>query len=174
MSYEMYRYIFLGALIACGIFFVIAVVLFFTLKIPKVISDLTGRTARKAIENIRMQNEQSGDKTYQSSAVNLERGKLTDKISQSGRLMPRDATPFGTGVITEKISTMELEQPVGETDVLDQPAGETDILAPVAGETDVLAPVAGETEVLSSVEQPVQAFTIEYEITFIHTDEVIA
>lgn len=164
MSYEMYRYIFLGALIACGIFFVIAVILFFTLKIPKVISDLTGRTARKAIENIRMQNEQSGDKTYQSSAVNLERGKLTDKISQSGRLMQRDATPFGTGVITEKISTMELEQPAGETDVLDQPVGETDVLTPVAGETEVLAPV----------EQPVQAFTVEYEITFIHTSEVIA
>lgn len=174
MSYEMYRYIFLGALIACGIFFVIAVILFFTLKIPKVISDLTGRTARKAIENIRMQNEQSGDKTYQSSAVNLERGKLTDKISQSGRLMPRDATPFGTGVITEKISTMELEQPAGETDVLDQPIGETDVLAPAVGETDVLAPAAGETEVLAPVEQPVQAVTVEYEITFIHTSEVIA
>lgn len=174
MSYEMYRYIFLGALVACGVFFVIAVILFFTLNIPKVISDLTGRTARKAIENIRMQNEQSGDKTYQSSAVNLERGKLTDKISQSGRLMPRDATPFGTGVITEKISTMELEQPAGETDVLDQPVGETDVLTPIAGETDVLASAAGETEVLALVEQPVQAFTIEYEITFIHTDEVIA
>lgn len=174
MSYEMYRYIFLGALIACGIFFVIAVILFFTLKIPKVISDLTGRTARKAIENIRMQNEQSGDKTYQSSAVNLERGKLTDKISQSGRLMPRDATPFGTGVITEKISTMELEQPAGETDVLDQPVGETDVLAPMAGETDVLTSVSGETEVLAPAEQPVQAFTVEYEITFIHTSEVIA
>jgi len=174
MSYEMYRYIFLGALIACGIFFVIAVILFFTLNIPKVISDLTGRTARKAIENIRMQNEQSGDKTYQSSAVNLERGKLTDKISRSGRLMPRAGTPFGTGVITEKISTAELEQPVGETDVLDQPAGETDVLTSIAGETDVLAPAAGETEVLAPVNQPVQVFTIEYEITFIHTDEVIA
>jgi len=173
MSYEIYRYIFLGALIACGIFFIVAVILFFTLNIPKVISDLTGRTARKAIENIRMQNEQSGDKTYQSSAVNLERGKLTDKISRSGRLIPRDATPFGTGVITEKISTMELEQPAAETDVLNQPVGETDVLAPIAGETDVLSPAAGETEVLSSVEQSVQAFTVEYEITFIHTTEVI-
>ena len=174
MSYEMYRYIFFGALIACGVFFVIAVILFFTLKIPKVISDLTGRTARKAIESIRMQNEQSGDKTYQSSAVNLERGKLTDKISQSGRLMSRDATPFGTGVITEKISTMELEQPAGETEVLNQLVGETDVLAPVAGETDVLAPAAGETELLAPTEQSVQAFTIEYEITFLHTSEVIA
>ncbi len=172
MSYEMYRYIFLGGLIACGIFFVIAVVLFFTMRIPKVISDLTGRTARKAIENIRLQNEQSGDKTYQSSAVNLERGKLTDKISRSGRLVPRDATPFGTGVITEKISTQRLK-PLDETAVLEV-TEETSVLTAEMGETSVLAPEAGETSVLSPAEQPAQAFTVEFEITFIHTSEVIS
>lgn len=162
MSYEMYRYIFYGALIACGVFFVLAVVLFFTLKIPKVISDLSGRTARKAIEQIRKQNEKSGDKAHQSSAVNRERGRLTDKISQSGRLMPRAATPFGTGIITRELSSME------------QPAGETDVLYAPAGETDVLAPAGGETEVLTVAEQPAQAFAVEYEITFIHTSEVIS
>ena len=146
MTYDMYRYIFLGALIASGVFFVIAVILFFTLKIPKVISDLSGRTARKAIENIRMQNEQSGDKTYQSSAVNLERGKLTDKISRSGRLVPKGPTPFGTGVITEKISTMELEPLAAETDVLSV-TEETSVLS-AAEETSVLSSPAGETEVL--------------------------
>lgn len=172
MSYELYRYIFLGALIACGVFFVIAVVLFFTLRIPKVISDLTGRTARKAIENIRLHNEQSGDKTYQSSAVNLERGKLTDKISHSGRLVPRNATPFGTGVITEKISTQQLDISA-ETDVLTV-TEETTVLSAPAGETEVLVSAAGETEVLAPAEQPVQAFSVEYEITFIHTNEVIA
>ncbi len=172
MTYEVYRYIFLGALIACGIFFLLAVVLFFTLKIPKVISDLTGRTARKAIENIRMQNEQSGDKSYQSSAVNLERGKLTDKISNSGRIVPRESTPFGTGVITEKISTAKLDA-AEETTVLSA-TEETTVLSAPAGETDVLAPTFGETEVLAPAEQPVQTFTIEYEITFVHTSEVIA
>ena len=171
MSYEMYRYIFLGALAGCGLFFIVSVILFFALNIPKVISDLSGRTARKAIERIRMQNEQSGDKTYQSSAVNLERGKLTDKISKSGRLVPREATPFGTGVITEKISTMKLA-PAGETDVLEV-SEETSVLTAPAGETDVLTSVAGETEVLTAVQQPVQAFCVEYEITFIHTNEVI-
>ena len=185
MSYETYRYIFIGALIACGVFFAIAAVLFFTLKIPKVISDLSGRTARKAIENIRLHNEQSGDKTYQSSAVNLERGKLTDKISKSGRIVQRAETPFGTGKITEKISTMRLDQPAGETDVLtvaeetsvlSSPAGETEVLAPAfgetaSGETDVLAPAE---ETAAPAEQVAQAFTVEYEITFIHTSEVIA
>ena len=173
MTYDVYRYVFLGGLIACGIFLLIAILLFFTLRIPKVISDLTGRTARKAIENIRMQNEQSGDKTYQSSAVNLERGKLTDKISQSGRLVPRGESPFGTGVITEKISTQQLE-PVGETEVLTYDAGETEVLTYDAGETTLLSHDSGETTVLASPEQSVQAFTVEYEITYIHTNEVIA
>lgn len=188
MSYEVYRYIFLGALIACGVFFAIAVTLFFTLKIPKVISDLSGRTARKAIENIRQQNEQSGEKTYQSSQVNLERGKLTDKISKSGRLVPRNETPFGTGVITEKISTQKLDtagetdvlaEPAGETTLLTEPAGETSLLAEPAGETTVLGAPVGETAVLGAPEQMQTpqnqgAFTIEYEITYIHTGEVIA
>ena len=57
MTYEMYRYVFLGGAIASGLMFAVSIVLFFTLKIPKVISDLTGRTARKAIEDIRLQNE---------------------------------------------------------------------------------------------------------------------
>lgn len=163
MTYEMYRYVFLGAAALAAILFVISVVLFVTLRIPKVISDLTGRTARKAIETIRLQNEQSGDKSYQSSAVNLERGKLTDKISRSGRLVSRDATPFGTGVITEKISTQKLSQDdSGETTVLDADAGETTVLNSGAGETTVL-----------DAEEP-KTFTIEYEITFVHTDEVIA
>lgn len=172
LTYQTYRYIFLGALIACGVFFVISAILFFTLRIPKVISDLSGRTARKAIENIRMQNEQSGDKTYQSSAVNLQRGKLTDKISRSGRLLTRHETPFGTGVITEKISTQKLSH-AEETEVLST-GNETTVLSESAGETDVLVAPAGETEVLAPAEQPVQAFSVEFEITYIHTNEIIA
>lgn len=167
MTYEMYRYVFFGALIACGLFFLIAVALFFVLSIPTVISDLTGRTARKAIEDIRKQNEQSGDKTYRSSAVNRERGKLTDKISQSGRLVPRGGTPFGTGFITEKISTQQLDT-AGETDVLSA----TEDFSSAAGETDVLNATMGQTDVLAPAES-VQGFTVEFEITFIHTNEVI-
>lgn len=167
MSYEMYRYVFLGAAIACGVFLVISIVLFFALRIPKVLSDLTGRTERKAIEAIRMQNEKSGDKSYQSSPVNLERGKLTDKISRSGRLIPREGSPFGTGIITEKISTQRLsaEDYTDETAVLT-----------ASEETAVLDTSMGETAVLHAEENTPteQAFVVEYEITIIHTNEVIA
>lgn len=185
MTYEICRYIFFGGLVACGVFFIIAAILFFAFKIPKVISDLSGRTAKKAIENIRMQNEASGDKAYKSSAVNLERGKITDKISKSGRLIKHPETPFGTGKITEKISTQKLDT-ANETTVLSASettvlsASETTVLSAPAGETDVLMPEMGETAVLSAaqpavpVTQAAQAFAVEHEITYIHTNEVIS
>ena len=152
MTYEIYRYIFIGAAILCGIMAITSVFLFFYLKIPRVIGDLTGATARKAIEEIRQQNESSGHKTYKSSLVNQERGKLTDKISPSGNLYPRETDPLGGAMATEKIGTEQLYYESGETDVLDTTGSE-------------------ETSVLSNV--MTDAFVVEHEITFIHTNEMI-
>lgn len=161
MSYEIYRYIFYGGAILAAVMLVVTVILFFVYKIPTVIGDLTGANARKAIENIRNQNESSGDKLYKTSQVNRERGKLTDKISPSGSLMKDPSGHFAGAMATEKISTQEL--PPEETTVLD-----------VSNETTVLDNAgAGETTVLTTEDTPA-TFQIEFEITFIHTDEVIA
>lgn len=150
MTYEVYRYIFIGAAILCGIMAATSVFLFFFLKIPKVIGDLTGSTARKAIEEIRQQNENSGHKTYKTSLVNQQRGKLTDKISPSGNLYPAGTDPLGGAMATEKIGTQQLEYMGNDTELLSDIGSE-------------------ETSVLSNV----NAFVVEQEITFIHTDEVI-
>lgn len=163
MSYEIYRYIFIGAAILCGAMLITSILLFILLKIPKVIGDLTGRTARKAIENIRNQNESSGDKTYRSSLVNQERGKLTDKISPSGRLMKNPTDILGGAMATEKIGTQQLVS--DETAVLDS-GNETTVLT---GELSS----GNETTVLSQEDIPNNVFEIEYEITYIHTNEVI-
>lgn len=167
MTYDIYRYIFIGAAILCGIMFIVSILVFIFLKIPKVISDLTGATARKAIKNIREQNEASGDKGYKVSAFNEARGKLTDKISPSGNVVQQYQAQM-RGIDTTKISTQELqvEEHANETTVLDNTG---------AGETSVLSEVmtSGETTVLSEATND-SAFTIEYEITFIHTNEIIA
>ena len=97
---------------------------------------------------------------------------MTDKISKSGRLVQKAPTPFGTGVITEKIATSRLEQPAGETEVLT--AEDTTVLSAPAGETDVLASSVGETAVLAADQPAAPVFAVEYEITFVHTNEVIA
>ena len=170
MSYEIYRYIFYGGAILAAVMLAVTVLLFFVYKIPTVIGDLTGANARKAIENIRNQNESSGDKLYKTSQVNRERGKLTDKISPSGSLMRDPSGVLGGGAMaTEKISTQELPQ-VDETTVLESDA--TTVLG--SNETTVLGNAsAGETTVLVAEDTPA-VFQIEYEITFIHTNEVIA
>lgn len=162
MSYEIYRYIFYGGAILAAVMLTVTVILFFVYKIPTVIGDLTGANARKAIENIRNQNESSGNKLYKTSQVNRERGKLTDKISPSGSLMRDPSGILGGGAMaTEKISTQQL--PPEETTVLDA-ANETTVL----DNSDV-----GETTLLDAVDTPA-TFQIEYEITFIHTNEVIS
>lgn len=166
MTYDVYRYIFLGAAAGAGVMLVLSAVLFFALRIPRVISDLTGRTAKRAIEKIRQLNEQTGNKAHNSSAVNLERGNVTDKISGSGRLIRRSVPKYATGMITEKISTQTL-YPASE--------GEQTTVLQTQEQTTVLDTCCGETEVLACTpEQPAQDITVEYEILFIHTDIVIA
>ncbi len=175
MTYDIYRYIFIGAAILCGIMFIVSILIFIFLKIPKVISDLTGATARKAIKNIREQNEASGDKAYKVSAFNEARGKLTDKISPSGNVIQQHQMQM-RGIDTTKIDTQELQvdETANQTTVLDS-YNETSVLDNTgAGETSVLSEVmtSGETTVLSEATND-SAFTIEYEITFIHTNEII-
>lgn len=163
MTYEIYRYIFLGGAILAGIMLVVSVLLFILLKIPTVIGDLTGANARKAIENIRSQNESTGNKTYRTSVVNRERGKLTDKITPSGRLIKNVSENLHGAMATEKIGTQQLQS--------ENVTNETTVLTDVA-ETTVLSG-ANETTLLTSPESS-QGFVVEYEITYIHTAEEIS
>ena len=192
MSYDIYRYIFLisaGLAVLC---LILSVILFFVLKIPRVIGDLTGSTAKKAIESIRNQNEKSGDKVHKTSYVNKQRGRITDKMTDSGKLIPTASVNEGGAMATAKISTTVLatqaresyeasllEGNTEETTIMDSSSGnETTVLSQNTGnETTVLSQgfynpnTADETSILSQNESNV--FVIEYELTFIHTDEVI-
>lgn len=58
-----YHNIFVYCAIAALIFLVIAVVLFFLLKIPRVFGEMTGRDARKAIDEMMEENIKSGSLT---------------------------------------------------------------------------------------------------------------
>ena len=173
MTYDVYRYIFFGGAGLAGVCLIVAVIIFFALRIPSVIGDLTGATRRKAIENIRSQNENSGIKTYKSSAVNRERGKITDKITATGNLVKNGDDVMGGAMATGKIGTDKLSEEARqsfETTLLaESAANETTVLnMPEAGETTVL----GQTEA-EQITEDADTFTIEYELMFIHTDEVI-
>ncbi len=178
MSYDQYMLMFYISLGVCIAFFILSIVLFFVLKIPKAFGDVTGLTRKKAIKNIseqaeRMKNEKNGVTTE------------TDRISASGRLITNYTA---NTVITEKIGTANLG-PASETTVLSDGASETTVLS-AAGETSVLSepPMGmGETSVLDAnmyngYTAQLEAEEVEMKrgfireikaITFIHTTEVI-
>ena len=171
MTYEMYRYVFLGGVVLAVIMLLVSVFVFFFLNIPMVIGDLTGANARKAIENIRNQNENSGVKTYKSSVVNHKRGRLTDKISPSGKIERAQSLATQGAMPTAKISTQELveeHKPAAETTVLstELPACETTVLSMINKEQNNV------TESNMTIDDG--EFVVEFEITYIHTDEIIA
>lgn len=167
MTYEIYQYIFYGALIMCIIMFVLSIVFFFVFKIPKIVGFLTGATARKAIKTINEHTEQS-----MSQRLKHKKGKAHNEIdfSSSGKLMKKANVPMDSdSPITEKFKTESLV-PDNETTVLNQRNDETTVLSQMSslGETSVLNNEAGIDNGLVPKE-----FAVVYDITYIWTDENI-
>lgn len=182
MTVELLQTLSLVSFIIAGVLFLIGVALFFLLDVPKLYGDISGRTAKKTIEAIRQQNESSGNKVYKPSAVNAERGKLTDKITQSGRLQSK-TTGLPASVGTEKFVTSALYPQSNETTLLEEGASETSVLVQSGGETTVLTgvlPTIGETSVLIQEEvsevyanDALSKFTIDVEMSFTGSSELI-
>lgn len=168
MSIDVLQACSIGFWVAAGIFFLTAVALFFLMDIPKLYGEISGRTARKAIEQIRKHNAEA----------------LTGDIA---------GAHTGSGVRTEKFSTATLapETAMGATTVLAE-AGATTMLAE-AGATTVLAEAAattvltevGATTILTEPEHPqaagndrqtpeaVDDFVLEKELSYAESVEII-
>ena len=132
--------------------FIVTMGLFFILDIRSVYGELSGRTAQKAIDEIRKKNEETGTKAYKPSKVNAERGKLTDRISDSGQIISAtDNLASGIGVGTEKFPTDRLNPAGNETTVLQ--SQETTVLNGTEQETTVLVQQRQETTVLTAAQQ---------------------
>lgn len=177
MSYEVLRAVFIFGAVLSGVCFAIAVVLFFILRIPSVIGDLTGATAKKGIENIRSKNGDAGQRIYKTSQVNRGRGKITSKITPSGRLMEQTSGLSNGAMATSKIGTNRLIAMAREGAAASSksalPAEETTLLSAQPGTTRLEpAQNINETTVLTQTETG--DFTVEYEINFLSTDEPIA
>ncbi len=159
MSIDVLQTCSIGFWVAAGIFFLTAVALFFLMDIPKLYGEISGRTARKAIEQIRKHNAEA----------------LTGDIA---------GAHTGSGVRTEKFSTATLapETVAGATTVLAE-AGATTVLAET-GATTVLAE-SGVTTMLTEPEHPQAAendrqspeamddFVLENELSYAESVEII-
>lgn len=162
---EILSMISLISFILAAISFVLAVFFWIRFNIPAVIGDLSGRTARKSIEKMRTNNEKTGKKDFTPSKTNLNRGKVTELMSESGKQSGKLS-----GKLSEKLSgKLKEEKPVVEeqleTGLLDEnmqtayESEETGLLSEVEQnetellETGVLEPDATETELLAESEE---------------------
>ena len=106
------------AFAVAGACLILAVFLWFFFKIPSVIGDLSGRTARKSIARIREANEKSGNKSYVPSKINAARGKITAAMSETGTNTGQKENPE-TGLLVEnKVKSEDFDQ----TGILDNDA----------------------------------------------------
>lgn len=157
-----------------GLCLVLAVFFWFFFKIPSVIGDLSGRTARKSIAKMRAANEKTGVKSYKESKTNAERGKLTGTMPDSGKLNKKNSTPINgqpeTGLLSDnKAEGLESEA----TGVLDEETGMLDSeTTGLLVDENATAPLDTPTQ-RAVVRTGGKKIEILEEIMFIHTEEVI-
>jgi len=122
----------------------LAIFFWISFKIPSVIGDLSGQTAKKSIARMRANNERAGGQGYKPSATNAKRGKLTDTMGHSRKLAP-NARKETAPQVQKKAPVPQLQKktPVQDLDP------ETGLLA--ANRADVV--VGQQTALLDSTDE---------------------
>lgn len=176
MTVEIFQVLSIASFVIAAVLFIVAIVLFFILDIVSVSGELSGRTAKKAIDAIKNQSKESENSN--KGLVSSVRERMTDKISASGKLKS-EIKEFSIGVGTEKFATATLINAASETTILNN--NETTLLHAAANETTVLtatpeykqeANVVHEPEV-GKVEPVFADFVLEVEMSFTGSSEII-
>lgn len=106
----------------CGIAFVLAVFFWFFFKIPSVIGDLSGRTARKSIEKMRAGNEKAAVQSYRPKTSYTTRHPAATAVPQPPKpatikLQPLKATTAG---LKKPLEELAVPEQMPETGLLDE------------------------------------------------------
>ena len=148
------------AFVAAGCCLLLTILIWFRFRILSVINDLSGKTAKRAIAQIRENNLRTGNKAYHPGIVNLNRGPLTTPKPEVS------ATP------TEKLPDDQVGKPVPET-ILYQEAGKTQILLASEAERGTTVLNQDVNNIADTSERPKVELTILEQVVMIHTNEVI-
>lgn len=157
-----------------GVCLVLAAFFWFFFKIPIVIGDLTGRTARKSIAKMRATNERNGVKGYKESKTNAARGKVTGTISDTEKQKKNrsaDQRPE-TGLLAENQEKRFVSEETGmlvdeSTELLD--SGPTELLIDEEATALLDNPVPKQERRIGGKE-----LMMIDEVMLIHTDEILA
>ena len=168
MSVELLQTLSLIAYILAGLFFLVALGLFFYLKVPALWGEVTGRTARKAIRAMKWNNEEPSPKPIPTGISKGATSGLSAKLAEAAQAQaeesshdlpaPKERTPLVAAEPKPPLKTApttdaseEYTQPLSETAVLSSGGETEDLPAAYLGQTSLLpTPEAGLTELLPS------------------------
>lgn len=157
--------------VLAGVCLAFAIFSFITFKIPNVIGDLSGRNARKSIEQMRESNEKGGSKSHRPHPVASARGTLTEPIKQNSSKLKKQKQVTSKPQAVSKVETKDNSA----TDVLDDPNA-TQKLDYNETDTEILAEgtqVLSNEVIQSALNETTVNFKMIQNIVLIHTDEVI-
>lgn len=163
------------AFILAGLFFLTAIVLFFVLRIPNVVGYLTGANRQKAIDSIRNKNVNKHDldsgelAAYGTVSGNL---SMTQKISTARLNDLNGKAGELTTVLNEGNATTVLSQTAGATTVLGD-SGATTVLPQQSFVPDSGTVLGSGTALDMSQMTGIQPFTVEFEINYTDSKEII-
>ena len=163
--------------VVAGVFLVISVFLWLLFKIPTIIGDLSGRTAKKSIAKMRAANEKTGVKSYKESQLNAERGKLTSTMPPAQPAPPVATPPVQYSPITNAV---EVDRPetglLVDNKITNFASQETGVLeaegTSLLVDENVTAPLEEAYEPLPQRPAGKKLEMLDA-VCYIHTDEVI-
>ena len=152
------------AYISAGVLLVLAIILAIVFRIPSVIGDLSGRNAKKSIEQMRANNVRTGNKSYRPTKTNLERGKLTGSMPDTEGKIRGYENLEETGVLDENRATSYSEAETTSLTAMDS----TEAL----DSEENTMPLVGNQNIQNGRTEAVR-ITILDEIMLVHTNEEI-
>ena len=161
-----------------------AIILFIYFRIPRIYGDLSGKTARKSIKQMRQENESRQAQGHQPSAVNRERGEITQTSSNladreqknevktehelNNRIYYEDSDVPKTGILaSNKAGNITPDQ--NETSLL-MGSEETTLLS---CDGTALLDEKGNEKIIPAGKEGGISLRIIDEVMLIHTEEVI-
>jgi hypothetical protein len=152
--------------LAC-VFLLISVLFFIRFDIPGIIGDLTGRTAKKTIANMRKSNEENAKKAFSANRINANPNKYINPIKNLEKIdnktdnLNSDSDQSGTVMLKENAAD-------SQSTVLLNDENATDIL--IENTYDLNKSAAKK---IKPVDSGNVKLTMIEEIILIHTDETI-
>ncbi|MBR4083931.1 MAG: hypothetical protein IKK33_06565 [Lachnospiraceae bacterium] len=166
MSVEVLQIITLMFFVLSGALFIVSICLFFAFNIPGVIGNLSGITAKKAIEDIKAKND-NVDK-LQVTHSHFLKNKHTEKVAGSGNI-GRMTGPFRHGKGTRKLGKVfDKTASLGKKDL-----GETVRLDTVEVRETTILSASMENVVLMQWTGELPTFSVDVDIILCECTEAI-